>query len=146
MPAFLSNAGTIDAGCSDIRWTNKSSTSNRFSSCTYTLGVGGVDPVNNIILYIIILYTIYTYTAYGFPIRAASSRSAYLAASASDAAVCVSRVYDIMTMPLTTRVIQMYQLFHPPKKMGRQIPYIFCPGYPMDDPKKTLKFSWKSDD
>ena len=41
-----------------------------------TLGVGGVDPVNNIILYIIILYIIYTYTAYGFPIRAASSRSA----------------------------------------------------------------------
>jgi len=30
-----------------------------------TLGVGGVDPVNNIIyIYIIILYIIYTYTAY----------------------------------------------------------------------------------
>jgi len=61
------------------------------------------------ILYIIILYITYTYTAYGFPIglRAASSRSA--SASASDATVCVSRVYDVMTMPLTTRV-QMYQL------------------------------------
>ena len=60
----------------------------------------GVDPVNNIILYIIILYIIYTYTAYSFPfLRAASSRSAYLAASASDAAACVSRVYDVMTMP-----------------------------------------------
>jgi len=58
--------------------------------------VGGIDPVNNIISYIIILYIIYTYTANGFPIRAASSRSA----SASDAAVCVSRVYDVMTMPL----------------------------------------------
>jgi len=44
----------------------------------FTLGVGGVDPVNNIILYIKILYIIYTYTAYSFPIRAASSRSAYL--------------------------------------------------------------------
>jgi len=39
-----------------------------------TLGVGGVDPVNNIILYVIILYIIYTYTAYGFPIRAALLR------------------------------------------------------------------------
>jgi len=30
--------------------------------------VSGVDPVNNIILYITILYIIYTYTAYSFPI------------------------------------------------------------------------------
>ena len=73
-----------------------------------TLGVGGVDPVNNIILYIIILYSyiMYTYAAYGFPIRAATSSSISIA-SASDAAACVSRVYDVMTMflnslPVTT--------------------------------------------
>ena len=122
-----------------------------------TLGVGGVDPVNNVILYIIILYIIYTYTAYGFPIHATSSRSA--SASASDAAVCVSKVYDVMTsllcyycmvcdmsnfllneyewmnewmtMPLTTRVIQIYQLFHPPKNwVVRSPPYFAQGGWP----------------
>ena len=46
-----------------------------------TLGVGGVDPVNNNILYIIILYSyvIYTYAAYCFPILAASSSSISIA-------------------------------------------------------------------
>jgi len=95
-----------------------------------TLGVGGVDPVNNIILYIIILYSyiIYTYAAYGFPIRAASPSSISISiASASDAAACVSRVYDVMTMSFTTHV-QMYQLFHPPQKKNwvvRSPPYFF---------------------
>jgi len=58
-----------------------------FGNSLNTLGVGEVDPVNNIILYIIILYIIYTYAAYGFPIRAASSSS-----------ISISRVYDVMTM------------------------------------------------
>ena len=114
-----------------------------------TLGVGGVDPVNNIILYIIILYSyiIYTYAAYGIPIdlRAASSSSISISiASASNAAACVNRVYDVMTMSLTTRV-QMYQLFHPPKNWVVRSPPYFAQGI-LWMPPKTLKFSRKSDD
>ena len=100
----------------------------------------GDDPVNNIIRYIIILYIIYTYTAYGFPICTASSRSA----SASDAvwvsrqhqmecnvcigwniySISISIIYafDVMTTPLTMRVIQMHQLFHPSPKIGSSDP------------------------
>jgi len=36
MPPFLSNAGTMEAGCSDMRCTNRSSTSNKFSSYIYS--------------------------------------------------------------------------------------------------------------
>jgi len=35
----------------------------------------------------------------------------------------------------------MYQLFHPPKKLGRQIPSIFCTGYPMDAPENAQIFA-----
>ena len=35
MPPFLSNAGTMDAGCSDMRCTNRSRTSSKFSSYTH---------------------------------------------------------------------------------------------------------------
>ena len=107
--------------------------------------MGGVDPVDNIILYIIILYSyiIYTYAAYCFPILAASSSSISIA-SASNAAACVSRVYDVMTMALR-RAFRCINFSTPQKNWVVRSPPYFAQGI-LWMPPKTLKFSRKSDD
>jgi len=66
--------------------------------------------------------------------RAASSKSAL------SYAVCVSRAYDVMTAPLTTRVIQIHQLFHPyPKNWVVGFPPYFAQGN-LDDPQNAQIF------
>jgi len=87
------------------------------------------------------LYIIYTYTAYGSPIQRTTQTAAAVSiwcCCLRRAAACVSRVYDVMTMPLR-RALRCIN-FSTPKKMGRQIPSIFCTGYSMDDPRKRSTF------
>ena len=103
---------------------------------SFTLGVGGVDPVNNIILYIIILYIIHTYTAYCFPIRAAC----VVKINISIWCWCLRQQslwrHDNAFNDASFRCIN----FSTPQKMGRQILSIFWTGYPMDDPRKRSNF------
>ena len=47
----------------------------------------------------------------------------------------------LLTMPLMSHVIWMRrQIYHPPQKLGRQIPSIFCRGYHRDDSQNAANF------
>ena len=111
------------------------------NTMTYQSHSAWAESIQLIILYYYnIVYYIHIHSLwFSNTLRPASSRSA----SASDA-VCLSRVYDVMTMPLTTRVIQMYQLFHPQNGSSDPLHILHRVSYGW--PPKTLKFSWKSDD